>query len=250
MLAVLLCALLTQNPAVAGVVDVAQFTVSAPRTVTEVDTGKIPGSPVRLAWGPDGSFYVRVAETDRWANERSRHFVVMPADKATLAPIDGEPSWAPSYWMWKSATLAPGMPTLKLDIEIRQELATAVGTVRDGGESQNRGDPSRPQGATDVASAQNVRKTTVRLKGETVAETVNATFIPGLTFSWAPSPMGLLAYVDGKKRLMLMDREGRKREIAGAVDVLLPAWSPDGKQIAYLQKNKKKYVLTLIDVGR
>jgi Tol biopolymer transport system component len=80
---------------------------------------------------------------------------------------------------------------------------------------------------------------------------VNKPVVPGLTFGWAPSPMGVLAFVDDKKRLVLIDRVGHKLEVPGATDVLLPAWSPDGTRIAYLQKKgKKAYTLNVIEVGR
>ena len=43
---------------------------------------------------------------------------------------------------------------------------------------------------------------------------------------------------------------GRTIEVPGATDVLLPAWSPDGTRLAYLQKkDKKKYVLNVVEVG-
>jgi Tol biopolymer transport system component len=62
--------------------------------------------------------------------------------------------------------------------------------------------------------------------------------------------MGAIAYVSSKKRLVLMDSAGRKRELAGAKDVALPAWSDNGARLAYLQKkDKKTYVLMVVELG-
>jgi hypothetical protein len=201
MLAVLLCALLAQDPVAAGVQDVTQLTLSAPRTITVVDTGKIPGSPVRLAWGPDGSLYVRVTDTDRWGNERSRHFVAMPTEKTTLAPTDGEPPWVPVYWTSKASTVAPGVPTMKLDVEQRRERNRII-NAPSGGELAGTASAALPpgggqgvsQGAAVAAanSAVTVDVVTLRLKGHVIAEWSGTTPQPATQLSWAPSPMGVL----------------------------------------------------------
>jgi hypothetical protein len=47
-----------------------------------------------------------------------------------------------------------------------------------------------------------------------------------------------------------MDRSGTKQEIAGSKDALLPAWSPDGMRLAWLQRDgKKKYQLKIASVN-
>ena len=139
---------------------------------------------------------------------------------------------------------------MKFDTETQTQMTTAVGTVRDGGLSQSRGDPSQAQATADYASAQQVATVTIKLKGKVIAQSVNASVAPGLLWSWAPAPIGALAYVDSRKRLVLIDRVGQTVEFAGATDVLLPAWSPDGTRLAYLQKkDKKRYVLNVVEVG-
>jgi hypothetical protein len=43
-----------------------------------------------------------------------------------------------------------------------------------------------------------------------------------------------------------MDAKGSKQEVAGSKDAILPAWSPDGSRLAWLQKDgKKKYELRI-----
>jgi hypothetical protein len=247
MLAALLAMLLGQAvaPQAAAVPDVTRLTVSSPTIVTEIDPGKLGGDPLRLAWSQDGTLYLRVAQTDRWGNERARHYLVAPHNpSAKVTPTGEEPAWASSYWLWKSALLAPGTPRLEIYVETEKQLKTAVGSVRD-----PRGNPQARADA-DLQSLQGVGKTTLKLRGVPIAELTDAPFVPGLTFGWAPAPMGMLAYVDGGKHLMLIDREGRKRQAPGAHDVALPAWSPDGRQIAYLQRmNKSKCLLMIADIS-
>ncbi len=235
--------------------DARALTLSQPRALFELDTGKLQGDPTRLAWGPDGRLYLRATQTDTWGNQRSKHYQLMLNSAATTitappAPIESEPAWASDYWLWKSSSVAPGKPDLKFDVDVQRSVQTATAALHDGNISQSGGDPYRPRIQDNVNSAQMISTTTVKLKGEPIVELVNATLIPGLTFGWAPSPMAILAYADRGKKLNLIDRDGHKREVQGAVAASLPAWSPDGKQIAYLsKKDKKKYTLMLIDVS-
>jgi hypothetical protein len=229
--------------------DASRTAVSAARVITEIDAGKIKGDPTALAWSDDGStLYLRTAEYDRWRNERTQHFVLPTAGSATAA-TPAAPAWAAGYWMWKSGMFAPGVPEMRLETETQTQLATAVGTVRDAGASQSRADPTQSQMASDMSSAQQVATITVRLKGTVIAQAVNKPVAPGSTWGWAPAPLGGLVFVDGKKHLVLIDRTGRTFEVPGAAEALLPAWSPDGKRIAYLQKkDRKKYVVAVVDV--
>jgi len=229
---------------------VTELKLSAPKPGLEIDAGKLKGEPLRLSWGPDGSLYLRMAEIDRFGNERGRHYVIAAAG-GPPAQVEQEPPWAQTYWLWKSSTMAPGLPSLKLEIESREQIKTATGTVRDDGASQTRSDPTRSNVAADAAQAQRVGTITLKLKGQLVGEFVNKPLIPGQTFGWAPAPMGVLAYADAKRRLVLIDAEGRRQDVAGTSDVVLPAWSPDGRRLVYLQQTgRRKYVLTTVEVGR
>ena len=251
MLAIVLAAALGQAAASQALAafDAARTSVSPTRVVVEIDGGTLKGEPVGLAWAADGSLlYLRTAEYDRWRNEQARHFLV-PAAGGQIKLVDAVPPWAAAYWMWKSGQVAPGVPDMRFDRETQTQLATAAGTVRDGGLSQSRADPSQPQVASDLASLQQVATTTVKLKGTVVAQSVNKPIVPGSTWGWAPAPLGGLAFVDAKKRLVLIDRTGRTLDVAGAADAMLPAWSQDGKRIAFLQKKgRKNFVLSVVEL--
>jgi hypothetical protein len=255
----LLVVVVLQTPGVARPVDIRHLTLSLPTAIIELDMSKLQGEPVRLAWAPDGrQLYVRTGQTDRWGNERVWHCLVSTG-QAQVESIAAEPIWYGRYWSWKSSLSAPGVPEFRLSLESTQLTKTSTGVPREGDIGATQTDPTGPgselgpQGraiAALVAQGQKVTIVTVRLKGELLAEFVNAPMVPGLTFGWAPAPMGAIAYVSSKKRLVLMDSAGRKRELVGAKDVALPAWSDNGARLAYLQKkDKKTYVLMVVELG-
>ncbi len=117
------------------------------------------------------------------------------------------------------------------------------------------GDAGSGQAAAETMDAANKAYTsttvTMKVKGEVVGEWTNVPPQPGMRFGWAPAPIGAIAYAANNKKLTLLDKQGNKLEVAGTSDVLLPAWSTDGKRVAFLQKTgKKKYTLMLVDVSQ
>jgi Tol biopolymer transport system component len=47
-----------------------------------------------------------------------------------------------------------------------------------------------------------------------------------------------------------MDEQGRKQKIDTAKATSLPAWSDDGKKLAYVeQKDRKKFVLNVVEIS-
>ena len=66
----------------------------------------------------------------------------------------------------------------------------------------------------------------------------------GVTFSWGPENSGAIAYVNRDGQLMLFDQSRHKQTVAGVKDATLPAWSMDGRQIAWAQKAaRRKFTL-------
>ena len=50
--------------------------------------------------------------------------------------------------------------------------------------------------------------------------------------------------------LIVLDENGRKQELNGTKTASLPAWSDDGKRIAWLErKERKKYDLMVAEIG-
>jgi|WetSurMetagenome_2_1015567.scaffolds.fasta_scaffold161745_2 hypothetical protein len=256
MLTFLMAAALVQAAgALAPVADVRQLTLSEPKVVAEIDTAKVQGAPIGLAWSKDGVIYLRVTQ----GKDKSRHYQIATAPSISVGQTDGAPEWAADYWNWKGAIVSPGDPGLKLDVEQRVDRTRSV-NVSSGGADAGMAAGLPPvgegQGVSQAVAASAANATiasnvvTLRFRGQVVGEWVNENPQPGMRIGWAPAPMGLLAYTDADGHLLIADREGRHVTIQGTKSVLLPAWSIDGKQIVFLQKKSDKVFSLMVATVR
>jgi hypothetical protein len=224
--------------------------------IADLDMGKLKGEPSRLAWSPDGAeLYVQTLEGGFGRPDaKLRHYIF---NAATGAREDRqvEPEWASAYWTAKSGQASPDQPALRIELksEQRREQTTSVprgGDLARGGTSIGTG-TSADDGLTAAYNSQSVTVHSMLLKGETVGEFVNSVIVPGLTFGWGPAGSRLIAYAAQKTgRVVVMDDRGGKQEIPGSKDAILPAWSADGRRLAWLQKNGRgKFVLQVARVS-
>lgn len=236
--------------------DIERLTVSPAVRVAELDMGKLKGEPRRLSWSSDGrQFYVQTVENPGRPNMKVRHYV-LAADAGVPQSADAEPEWATAYWTDKSAQTSPDDRTFKIEAKSEQRTqrttsAPMGGEMARGGAS---GDPTAGTSSGDAMAAaygaQGVTVNMMVLKGETIGEFVNSVLVPGLTFGWGPKGTKLIAFAAPKTgRVTMMDSQGRKKEIAESKDAILPAWSPDGARLAWLQKDgRKKFSLQVANV--
>ena len=241
--------------------DASKVALSAPAPIVEFDTGKLKGNLVRLAWAPEtNEIYLQTAELDgSTGGVKLRHFL-LALDGKPPRSTDHEPSWAAAYWMWKSAQAAPGRPALRIGVEQQEKRVTSTSTpsggdlARGGGADPLPGAGVNPGMSVDDAAraaeqSQMARVFTLKLKGQVIGEFVNVPATPGSTFSWGPQGSGLIAFAKLGGQLVVMDEEGRQQEVEGTRDVLLPAWTGDGKRLAWLEKRgRKKVELRVADV--
>lgn len=232
------------------------ITLSPPRPVAEIDAGKLKGDLMRLAWSDEGSeFYLQTVERDRSGQPKAIHHYIVSAAKA-LKDVAQEPAWAAKYWQWKSAQASPAASTFKIGVAERSETRRAAsaptgGVLARGGTA----DPTAGTTFTDVAAAadasQTVRIFALSVGSEIIGEWTNEAVTPGTNFSWAPAPLRLLAFAkrDGGP-IVVLDSTGQKQELAGPKAAVLPAWSADGKKLAWLERmDRRKYQLTVADIS-
>jgi hypothetical protein len=240
----------TQAPTTAPV-DVAKLTFSTPATIRELDVKGTRSVPTRMAWSPDGKWiYVRLSAFDRWSNERVSHLLVDVSGKQ-VEPLADEPGWLPRYWNSKAALASLAVPSWRITIETRNELVRAASVPREGNIGQNTGDPNAGLDETVKNAAMASQKASFqeyRLNGRVIAASVNATVVPGRTFAWAPAPLALIAYVNDKGRLVVMNRAGQTLEVKGPKKPLLPAWSEDGRRLAWVQEAGGGYAIRVVDI--
>jgi hypothetical protein len=241
----LLAAVVLQaSPSPAATVSVDHLVLSAPAVVIRLREEDMRGEPVRLCWSPDGrELYVGTLQRDRWGNTRPWHYLVTLSKPAPV-PLDGEPHWFARCWLPKAGLAAPGLPESRIEVESREQMVTptrpdGAGSLAQSSDPSGLGALMGVQGSAISSIAQQAQRvvtTTFRLRGQTLAEFVNTTAIPGLTYGWAPGGTGLIAYGDKKGRLVLMDQDGRRREVAAASRVRLPVWSADGRRLAWVER--------------
>jgi hypothetical protein len=203
--------------------------------------------------------YLQTAEHDGSGTVVAVHHYLLALNGQAPARADQEPPWAAEYWSWKSAQAAPGVPAMKIEVEEQQKRVAGTATpmggelARGGLEGGGAMDPVGAGAAAGAMSAamqsQVAHYYTLRLKGEVIGEFVNAPAVPGLTFGWGPRDTGLIAYANRDGHLVIMDDQGRTQQAPEARSVLLPAWSPDAKRLAYFERTgKRKATLEILEV--
>lgn len=208
--------------------DADSVSLTPPTSITRL-TGKVlRGEPSRLAWAPDGSSLYLQSRDGIGTAARTRHYQLR-LGRDGLLPLDEEPDWAADYWHNKVLETAPGMPWLKIDVSVdrqRTRVAPFAG-----------GFTSATASGSDAASSYTLAYVTLRYLGIEIGRWETDEPKSGVTFGWGPAGTGAVAYVDKQGHLALLDKEKRQRLVTQSSSVLLPAWSPDGSYVAFLEKH-------------
>jgi hypothetical protein len=206
---------------------------------TIIDTGELKGRPARLAWSEDRSeLYIQTVEGDTVDHLKWHHYLLQNGKppKATST----EPKWVPPYWKWKSAKSFFGDPFMTITVDVQQTVLDNLN-----GTGANKAVYLQPNvsGEAMLLSKQSGgTKVTSRLmlKNKIIGQFVDELVVPGYTFSWSPEELRLIAYRSANGRLVIMNAEGETQDVTATSDVLLPAWSDDGQEIAYLERTGRK----------
>ena len=213
----------------ASAIDVARLAIAPPTVVCDLDPSVVKGEIRRLSWSNDGA-YLHIQTRD---GDALRDFIVSIAGREVSVAF-GEPEWGARYWAVKSSLAAPGDPALKIDVlEDHQRTRPAP---FNNGFGPNGGQTVDPRNPVDTFAIE----VKLKLLGEEIGYFFNDVAYGGLTFGWGPTASGALAFVDDKGRVTLLDRAKHKRVVPDAKDAALPAWSPDGTRIAFVQKTARK----------
>lgn len=204
--------------------DARQLTLPAPVAIATYSDRQFGGKPIGLAWSPDGrTLAIRAVDAfGRSTFSDVTTLVSLPA--GTIERSRTVPAWVNQYWKWKSAAHAPWRPDEELSVQ--------------NGRAQQRA--SSPFSGAMAAGA------VYRFHGQVVQRPLPFS-APGQEYGWSPCAMGALVYVDRRGVVVIMDDQGHQAEVKGTPGALLPAWSPDGRQIAWLTYHGT-YQLFVMDV--
>jgi len=233
-------------------IDVSRVTVSAPKTLLVVDVDKIDGEPARLAWSPDGQ-QLHLAAIKRKGTAVQQTDYVIDVGSPAIKPAAPLPEWATKYWEWKSWKSAPGNAAFEIGLDQQRKNVSATARPM-GGDLARGGASVSPGTSVDEAAggtSTNLLVITMTLKGEIIGRWEGEPMVPGLTFGWGPQGSDMMAYAAQDGKLGLVDQQGRKQKINNTKDVRLPAWSVDGKRLAWVEKqDKKKFRIQIADVSQ
>lgn len=242
---------------------VGSITATAPRTVADFDTGDVKGEPVRLLWSEDGTeLYLQTSQKERGRVNTVTSHHLFAVDTGKMKKVDNEPAWVTVAWAAKSDRSAPDKPSLMIDVGSEKRIARGVavptggdmarGGVGGGGDiGGGAGGTSTEDALSAAQGSQGVTVLSLKLGGKVIGEFVNTPIVPGTTFGWGPRGTGAIAYSNpGNGRIVIMDLEGKTQELDSTAATLLPVFSPDGRQLAWLRKsgrNKYQLQVTTLD---
>ena len=229
--------------------------VAAPAKAAAIE---LKGEPTRLSWSADGAqLAIQTSERDDKGMTRNPRYYLVGAADGKVSNAQASPEWADKYWAWKSNQYTPWSSSIGIDVTQDQKTVSSTSAPAGGALAKGGGSGSLDPGTTvdDAAqhklNSQTLSVVTLKLLGETVGYFEGVQFIPGYTFGWAPKELAAIVYVNQSGHLAVMDKDGKKQEVDGTKNVLLPAWSVDGTKIAFLQKSgKNKYDLYVAAVTK
>jgi WD40-like Beta Propeller Repeat len=223
------------------------FGTEPPSAIMELRASSFTGAPSQLSWSPDSTTLALQTLEGESAPLKARWYLIHLTDHQ-LQGVDGPPEWATTYWNWKSARTPPGRPTMVIQVETQHQAGLIP--------SQSLRDKAANRGIDNAVAARNAASGSVvrilTLNGEAIGRYVDEPLVPGTTFGWSPERLHAVAFVRTDGRLGAMDLDGDKGDkvdVQTGKGVRLPAWSPDGSRIVYLQqKGQRDYDLMQIVV--
>jgi len=235
-------------PPTAAAFNVSAIEIGAPTAVAELDLGKLQGDLRQIGWSSDGAqLYVQTITHANGA-EIPLHYVLTLADRS-MKKVLLQPDWAKEYWTFKSDRSAPGISSIVIAVDQGMGSKGGGELIGVGGGSRFEPTTMTPNNVQINGGTPGEPITRLLLYGQVVSEFVDQDFVPGQMFGWGPNGTGAIAFTDRNGRLSLLDGNSHKQMLKGVKDAMLPAWSTDGKQLAYVQKTgRRKYSLVVVSL--
>ena len=154
----------------------------------------------------------------------SGRYLLIPAGGTTMSQLKEQTARSMDYWNLKSKRVSP----------------TGIGTITSGKDSKMpmygiAGLERRVGDAVDMGGMQ--QKVLLRLGRLVIHERSQAVEpYDGEVWSWSPAELNRIVYADGKGGLWIASADGRDATRVLKGDFTLPAWSDDGRAIAFAER--------------
>jgi hypothetical protein len=216
---------------------------SKPSSLARLDMQKLQGEPSRLAWSFDGTeLYLQTLEGGFGRPNVTLHHYLVDAATGAIREAPIEPEWAEAYWTDKSGQNSPDDPPLRIELKTERRKERTTSLPGGGGLARGGTTPAITENdELSILAQQTVPLITLVFGGEVVGHFVNTVLVPGLTYGWGPMGARIMAFsAQNSGRVVVMDDRGRKQEIGGSKHAILPAWSPTGDRLAWLEKDGRR----------
>src|SRR5262245_35987623 len=154
----------------------------------------------------------------------SGRYLLVPADGTTLKHMKDQTADSMAYWIRKSKRMSPtGKGTITNHADAKMPMY-GIGSLE-----------NRVGTAVDMGGMQ--QKHTLRL-GRLVIHERDVAVDPydGEVWSWSPPEIDRIVYADGKGGLWIARADGSDAKKVLKGDFTLPAWSDDGRAIAFAER--------------
>ena len=172
------------------------------------------------------------------SGELAAQYFVKPAEGMSLEQRTEHTPASSKYWESKSNTVSPtGLGRITMSKDAKMPMY---------------GIASQEQRMMDAADLGGMQMTYTYRLGTLVLHERRSTIPPydGEVWSWSPSELNRVAYVDGKGDLWIAHADGRDPRKILSGNFTLPAWSGDGRLIAVCERknNGKKWEVSVVTV--
>ena len=207
------------------------------RLIVTISTKELKGGVVsEITW--DGGTVVLQGVFANPDGSLSAQYWVTPADNISLKPQENHTPASAAYWETKSRTASPtGVGKITTTTDAKMPIY---------------GIASQEQRMQDAADMGGTQKHHVIRLGKLVLHERNGPAPPydGEVWSWSPSELNRIAYVDKSGDLWVAKADGSDPERLLKGNFTLPAWSDDGRIIAVAEKknNGTKWEISIVHV--
>ena len=192
------------------------------RELVATISGKVLAGGLVTGLGWDGgTLIIQTAAMQK--GEPKAHYFAVPGRGMELRALDGLPSAVESYWKKKASRKSPtGLGTIAL---VSGSKLPMYGIAS----QEKRFADAMDMGGSQISHEFRIRDLVIHRRRDTAP-------YDGEVWSWSPAEVNRVAYTDEKGDLWIANADGRNPERLLKGHFTLPAWSDDGRVLAFAER--------------